>query len=845
MPPDDARYAALRAMDGIEQRKEDCRDTRRVRPIEDLLKDIRFALRAFRRSPVFTITAVVSLALGIGANTTIFTAIDAMLWKPLRVEKPEQLVRFVSIMPSGRESNIFPPDFADRLKRSPDLFSDAIGFRDDGLSFIYDGRAERILGGAVPPNYFTFLGVRTILGEPFSTGVREGHWAAEAVLGYRFWKNRFGGDPGVIGRVIHLNSYPFTIVGVSAPEFYDLERGLDLELRVPRMPPGQQLKEMDLISGTSKDWCLTMARLRPGATLAQASAIAETQFHDILRAENAPEDRRSRHVRALPGDRGWSQYMQAFSTPLFVLFGLVGGVLLIACANVASMLLARATSRRRELAVRCSVGAGRGRLIRQMLAESMLLAIGGGVLGIAAAYWTGPILLHFLPRSNINLVLDLHPDARALWFTFALSVATGVLFGLIPALHATRGDLAGTLKADSAASIGDRRTALFRKALVSAQVGFSLVLLIAAGLFVRTAANLHPEHLGVDPNRVLQFMIKPQVELYDAPRMHTLVSELLRRIREVPGVESDTLGHPGPFTGHPDMVMASVPGHAPVRIDRDDVNSGFVHTFGLRLITGREFTDADKPGSTPVAIVNQLAARALFGNENPIGKTFQVESKGPEGGAYQVIGVIADTTWADVRDGARPMAIFCFQKYPPYMPVVHVRTNNPDTAAMFSAVRRVFDEVDQGFPVFNVKTMSMQIDDLLARERIVANFAAAFGMLALVLAAIGLYGVLAYSVARRTREIGIRMALGSGAGPMVWLVAKEALRLVAMGCAAGIAIAIAAGRLIASNLYGVSPMDPLTLVGAAALMLAIAAIAVGIPAMRATRVDPLIALRYE
>jgi predicted permease len=845
MSRQEARYAALRAMDGIEQRKEQCRDTRRVRPIEDFFKDARYALRAFRRSPVFTTTAVLSLALGIGANTAIFTAVDKMLWKPLPVERPQELVRFGMVATNWRGSDFFPAAFGARLRESPDVFADVIGVSDDGLSFTYDGRAERILAGTVSPNYFSFLGVKTILGEPFSTGVREGHWAAEAVLGYRFWKNRFGGDPSAIGRVIHLNTYPFTIVGVSAPDFYDLARGLDPELRIPRMPHGQRLNEIQIISDYDQYW-QTMARLKPGVTLAQASAIADTQYHEVLRAENASQEIQNRRVHALPGDRGWPQYLEEFSKPLFVLFALVGGVLLIACANVASMLLARAASRQRELAVRCSVGAGRGRLIRQMLAESVLLAGGGGLIGIAAAYWCGPLLMHFMPRSNITLAVDLRPDARSLWFTIALSILTGILFGVVPALQATRGDLAGTLKTDTGGSAGDVRSTRFRNVLVSAQVAFSLVLLIAAGLFVRTTTNLRPKDLGLDPSRVLQFMIKPQQELYNADRMRVLTKELLRRIREIPGVQSAALGHPGPYTGYNGSGwMARVPGRESVLLDIDSVTSGFIETFGLRLIAGRDFNEGDKPGSTPVAVINEKAARALFGDVNAVGRTFHVQQKGDNSGPYQVIGVIADAHYSDLHRSALPMMFATFQKFPPYMPVVHVRTSNPDTASMMTAVRRVFDEVDKGFPVFNVKTMAMQIDDNLARERLVANFAAAFGMLALLLAAVGLYGILAYSVARRTREIGIRMALGSGAGSMVWMVASEALKLVGLGCAAGIAMAAASGRLISSYLFGVSAADPLTIAAAAAVMIVVAAIAVSIPALRATRVDPLIALRYD
>jgi predicted permease len=400
--PKEARYAALRAMDGMEQRKEQCREARRVRYIEDFFKDVRFALRTIRRNPIFALTAMISLGLGIGANTAIFTAVDAVLWKPLPVDHPENLVRFAAARVKRNDLNGLPATLAEALNRRGGVFDGAIAETGDGLSFSYDGRAERVMGESVTPNYFTVLGVRTILGEPFSSPVRAGQWAAEAVISYRFWKSRFGGDPSVVGRVIRLNTYPFVIVGVSDNSFYDLSRGLDSELRIPRMPDGQSLQQIELVSGNGRfDWHI-MARLKPGVTLAQASAAADADFQDLVRSSADGEAKRleAGHLRALPGDKGWPQLLQMYSTPLFVLFGLVGGVLLIACANVANMLLARALARRRELAVRCSVGAGRTRLVRQMLAESLLLALMGGAIGIAASFWCGPMLLHFLPSSN-------------------------------------------------------------------------------------------------------------------------------------------------------------------------------------------------------------------------------------------------------------------------------------------------------------------------------------------------------------------------------------------------------------------------------------------------------------
>jgi len=843
---EEARFAALRAMDGVEQRKEECRDERRVRYIEDFFKDIRYAVRTMRRNPIFALTAMLSLALGIGANTAIFTAVDAVLWKPLPLDHPENLVRFVATRVKRTDLTGLPATLAQTLPKHSDTFDGAVSEGDDGLSFSYDGRAERVLGASVTPNYFRVLGVKTILGQPFSSGVREGQWAAEAVLSYRFWQSRFGGDPSVIGRVIHLNTYPFTIVGVSEPAFYDLTRGLDPELRIARMPDGRNLPQMQLVSGDEGfNWNI-MARMKPGVTLARAEAVADADFQNLLTRLPPEEIKRLQvlHLRALPGDRGWPQYLESFSTPLFVLFALVGGVLLIACANVASMLLARATARRRELAVRCSVGAGRSRLIRQMLAESLLLAIAGGAVGIAASYWCGPMLLHFLPRSNITLAVDLHPDLRALLFTSALAVITGALFGMFPALHATRGDLAVTLRSDSAASIGDARSALFRKILVAGQVAFSLTVLIAAGLFVRTLHNLRPRDLGVDPNRVLQFMIKPQQEIYTDARKFTMLDELLRHISQVPGVESAALTQPTPVGMTGNGRLLEVPGGNSVQVLDADVSPAVVRTFGLKLLAGRDLTAADKPGAPLVALLNQAAARALYGNENPIGRTFQ-RTDGIGTATFQVAGVVEDFEFADFQKSHRPVGFFPFQRYAAYMPVLNVRINNNDASGMFAALRRAFDEVDKGFPVFNVKTMSMQFDDTLARERMVADLAEVFGVLALVLAAVGLYGVLAYSVTRRTREIGIRMALGSATSSLVWMVVREALQLVGVGCAAGLVLALAAGRSIASYLFGVSTFDPLTLIAATGLMLAIAAVAVCAPAFRASRVDPLLALRCD
>jgi predicted permease len=480
-----------------------------------------------------------------------------------------------------------------------------------------------------------------------------------------------------------------------------------------------------------------------------------------------------------------------------------------------------------------------------MLAESVLLSLIAGAFAVAVGNWAAGLLVHFLPQGHIAIALDLHPDGNTLLFTFALSLLTGVLFGFAPAIHATRGNLAATLRADSTASIGKPSGAGFRQSLVVSQVAFSLVLLIAAGVFVRTMLDLRPNDYGVHPDRVLLFTMKPQREIYTPAQRRLLIAEIVRRVSEMPGVQAAGVAEYGPLGSRTsrDPIVAER-GHS-VRAATDWVTTGFFDAVGMRRIAGRDFSPADRVGSPFVVMVNQSLAHSLFGSENPIGRSLRF-TQDKEASPFGIIGVVDDAHYYDVHTAPEPAAWFTFQDYaPPYMPTLHVRTGRSDTAMMIAAVRHELDRLDKGFPVFNIKTLEGRIEDSLARERMVANLSGAVGFLALALAAVGLYGILAYSVSRRTREIGIRMALGSNAGPVLWMVAREALLLVAVGSLAGVTISIAAYRLLSHRMPGISPIGAPLLATCAAIMLVLAAAAVSVPAIRACRIDPLAALRHE
>ncbi len=847
VPSRDAATRARVEFGSIARAVEDSRAAWQFRWIEDLAADLRYAFRTIRRSPGFAVTAVLSLALGIGANATIFNGLYGILWKPLPVSKPEELFKLSISFGDSGQRDVPPIAFVGQL-RSAGVFEGVSVTSADGFSFAYDDRAERVLGEVVSGNYFDLLGVRSIVGQPFTPEVRSGRWAAEAVLSYDFWQRRFGGDPGVVGRMIRLNTYPFTIAGVSPPGFHGLERGTDIDVRIPILPDGRELAQIARIGARSDRGLYTIARLKPGSSLAQAEASADGQLQEFLRTTTIQRfrDRGRQHVSLVAVGKGDSGVLRQLHTPLYVLFVLVALVLLIACANVANMLLARAATRARELAVRTSIGAGRSRLIRQMLAESLLLSLFAGMLAIVIGNWVAGGLVHFLPQGHVATVLDLRMDAVTVLFVLALSLVACVTFGVAPAIHTTRFNPAAMLKTDSGASIGDLSSGRFRKLLVVSQVAFSLVLLIAAGVFVRTVLHLWPTDYGAHPERVLLFTMKPQGEIYTPVQRSVLIAELVRRVPEIPGVEAAGVAEYGPLgsrTSERRELIEAEPGHR-IRAETDWVSKGFFDAVGIPQIAGRDFSPSDTVGSPLVVILNQSLALSLFGNGNPLGRSIRF-TQDKNARPFEIVGVVRDSRYYEIHGAPQPAVWFTFQDSAPYMPTLYVRSSSVSSDAMAAAVRRELNDVDKGFPIFNVKTLKVGIEEALARERILASVSGAVGFLALALAAVGLYGILAYSVSRRTRELGIRMALGSSARSVLWMVGREALLLIGVGSLAGITLSVAGWRLLSEKMPGVSPIDAQVLMVCATIMLIVTAAAVSVPAMRACRIDPLMALRHE
>ena len=830
-----------------------------------LVQDLRFALRTFRKAPVFVVVAILSLALGIGANTAIFSLVDQVLLRLLPVKNPEQLVllwgRGEHYGSNNGPNKLSYPMYAD-FRDKNQVFSGMFCARQNSMSLSFEGKTERIAGELVSGTYFPVLGVSPAIGRVFSVEddqTKGGH--PYAVLSYRFWLSRFGGDPGVIGKKLLVNGYPLTVVGVSQAGFDGTDPAYSPQIRVPIMMKAQmdQLNFYNL-EGRRGRWVNAYGRMKPGITMQQAKAGLEPLFHQMLEmevqdqafAKAAPLTKQNflkMYIDLLPASKGRSYLRQQFSSPLLVLTAIVALVLLIACANVANLLIARATARQKEIAVRLALGAGRSRIVSQLLMESLLLALGGGVAGLALAVWIDRALIGFLPQGSTPMIISTTPDWRILTFNLGVSLLTGLIFGLVPALQSTRPNLAPTLK-DQVGSIAGGTSVGLRKALVAAQVTLSLLLLIGAGLFIRSLKNLKDLDPGFKTQNLLTFAVDPPLNGYKPERTSQFYRQLKESLSSIPGVESSGLAVVPILADNEWDNSMSVESYNAKPGEWIDPHVNFVSpdyfkTLDLPIMLGRDFRITDVNGAPKVAIINEKFAKQYFGGASAIGRHLGMGGDPGTKLDIEVVGVVRDAKYESMRE-EMPLEV-----YTPYTQQsfvlgmnAYVRTaRDPDQ--VFSSVRRVVNNLDPNLPVFDMKTLETQMAETLITERLVASLSSAFGFLATLLAAIGLYGVMAYTVARRTREIGIRMALGAARGDVVWLVMKEVLVLVAIGIAVGLPASWAVTGLVQSQLYGIKPNDLLTIVMATLGITAIALLAGYVPARRATMVDPMRALRWE
>jgi predicted permease len=854
---------------------------------DEMIQDLRYGVRMLLKHKVFTVVAALSLALGIGANTAIFSLINATLLKTLPVKDPQRLVVFTTVGPQ-RTDNSYSYPLIEQFRQNNHSFTDIITANNasrmrmtvPGVSDqVESAQATRVSG-----NFFSALGVRAVVGR---TLTEDDDKASDpqpaAVISYTFWKNRFGLDPSVVGRKIALDDFPFTIVGVAPPGFFGFEVGYKPDVwwplqMTPQVTPGNRI-----LSQGGAWWLRVMARLKPGVSVEQARAEMDAVFKNHINqieperaARFSPTQRRNyfdRWIRLDPGATGFSYMRRVITQPLLVLMTIVGLTLLIACANVANLLLARAAARRKEIAVRLALGAGRLRLVRQLLTESLLLAALSGALGLVFARWGANLLLTFLPR-QAPAAFDVTLDTQVLMFTLTVSLLTGALFGLAPALSATRFDLSSSLKNAIGASAGRSRLSPL-KTLVVIQVALSLFLLIGAGLFVRSLQNLKNLDAGFDRENVALFELDTG-KGYTPTRRADLQKQLLERLESLPGARSASLSHLGLLSGSRATSDIEVEGYA-ARQDEDMnchqlwVGPKYFATMGIPLLHGRDFdkrelqplaaapTDQPAPAQLPqsqlsasssgvlAAVVNQKMARYFFGERNPIGRRFRFRGGPLKDVPVEIIGVSKDAKYHDLREQTPRAFYLSFFQWPrgtsSESQMLLRAFGDPSNIA--AAIQRVVREMDPKIQVLNLQTMDDAVDESLSTERFVAQLGGFFSLCALLLACIGLYGVMSYSAARRAQEIGIRMALGARSKDVVRMVMRETMLMVGAGMVIGLGAALAVTRLVASLLFGLTPTDPLTIAMAAALLLIVAALAGYLPARRASRVDPLVALRYE
>jgi len=841
MSPEDARHAAMRKFGNVTQVMEETREVWSVVWLNQLLADIRFGLRMLRKNPGFTAVAVLTLALGIGANAAVFSVVYAVLLRPLPYKDPSSLIVLNETTPMVGTVSVSYPNFLDWRDQSH-TFSEMAAVRGVGFNLAGVTQPENISGGAVSPNFLSMLGVRPFLGRDFDASEEKAGTPPVILLSYSLWQSHFGGDPNIVGRTIKLDDRSFTIVGVLPSNYRSLDKtDVMLPIGVWATDNSEDAKER----GSRGDLGV-IGRLATGVSLTKARAEMEGIAARLATEYPASNDRFGVALQPIR-----DAFVSDIRPAILVLFGAVMFVLLIACANVANLFLVRGASRTKEVALRIALGASRGRIISQMLTESFVLAVLGGVLGLALAVagiggMSRLIPADMLSGATVNL------NGAVLLFAACVVALASFIFGLAPALHSTKPDVQSELKEGGRSGSAGAGQSQLRAALATAEISLALILLVGAGLMMKSLYRLLAVDPGFRPDRVLKLEMDLRTQQYSKdPAVLNFWQQVLEKVRVLPGVEAAAVGTAVPLTdshGRADVTMEGMTAPAPGNYPHPDVHiisPGFVETLGIPLLRGRTFTDADDEKAPLVGMINAMTAKRFFPKEDPIGKRFMFGHPSTDPPKwYTIVGVVGDTRLYGLANPARLEVYVPFRQNPrSYMALVV--KSGADPAALTSAIREAVQSIDKDQPLFAISTMKELVSNSVATRRMTLVLLGLFSGLALVLGAIGIYGVISYSVAQRTHEIGIRMALGAPRRDVFRLVIGQGLKLAGIGIAIGIAGALGLARLMSSLLYGISTTDLETFTCVSILLALVALLACYVPARRAMRVDPTVALRYE
>ena len=849
-----AELEARRRFGNYGGQKERARDVDIFAWLASFADDVRYAMRSMRHNPALTAVAVLSLGLGIGANAAVFTLIDAVMLRSLPVSHPEQLVQVT--MPNG--NSVFTNPIWEQVRDHQTVLGSVFAYGNAGVNLTTVGEERPAVGSLVSGGYFPGLGLVPAAGRLLGPTDDSRGCAAIVVLSYGFWQSHFGGDAGAVGRVLELSGHPFTIVGVGPPAFSGLVVGYETQLFMPLCAEAVLRGKGSALDARSTWWLYVLARPKPGLTDAQVNAGLQSIAPGVFGATVPPNlraDRVQNYLKTtfgiIPADRGISFLRKQYSTALIALMVIAGLVLIIACANVANLLLARAAARQREMAIRVAIGAARGRIVRQLLTESIALSAAGSILGLLLARWGARALVALLSPADSPIFLDLSVDGRVLAFGVAIAAATGLAFGLAPAWRAARVPPSSALKANARGTLegGGRGPLSASKALVITQIAASLTLVVGAGLLLGTFRTLARADLGFKPDNVLlAYIHQPGTRTNDA--LLALQRETLARLRALPGVASASLSNLTPLGGGTWNEEMIVPGYTPTSPGTEvswfnSVSDGYFKTMDTPMLAGRDFNTEDRPRSQRVAIVNETMARQFFKTLDVLGRQFQMQEGKHDSPIIQIVGLVKDAKYQSLRETPQPTVYLALSQDTGLFARVNVELRAAGSAvAIEPAVKAALADVEPR-TTESFETLSTQIADSMKQEQLLAALSALFGALALLLAMLGLYGVVSYNVARRRSEIGVRMALGAGQRRVAGMVMREVCVMVIVGLAVGIGLASGATRLLSSFLFGLGAMDPATFGAAIGLLAAVALVAAYMPARRAARVDPMDALREE